>query len=103
MKQRAARLSAWRRAAYRAVSKTSRGYSFGIHSSMQDRLPVGGDLDGVDRVIAVPTILVVLPVVWAPDTVGTGYFDLVSTAIAPDSSTVALKGSTEEKQFVPAD
>ncbi len=31
--------------------------------------------------------------------VGTGYFDLVSTAIAPDSSTVALKGSTEEEQF----
>jgi isocitrate lyase len=31
--------------------------------------------------------------------VGTGFFDLVSTAIAPDSSTVALKGSTEEEQF----
>jgi isocitrate lyase len=31
--------------------------------------------------------------------VGTGYFDLVSTAIAPESSTVALKGSTEEEQF----
>src|SRR5690606_27797317 len=31
--------------------------------------------------------------------VGTGYFDLVSTAIAPGSSTVALKGSTEEEQF----
>jgi len=31
--------------------------------------------------------------------VGTGYFDLVSTAVAPDSSTVALKGSTEEEQF----
>jgi isocitrate lyase len=31
--------------------------------------------------------------------VGTGYFDLVSTAIAPDSSTTALKGSTEEAQF----
>ncbi|HEY8478411.1 MAG TPA: isocitrate lyase [Spirillospora sp.] len=30
---------------------------------------------------------------------GTGYFDLVSTAINPDSSTVALKGSTEEGQF----
>jgi isocitrate lyase len=30
---------------------------------------------------------------------GTGYFDLVSTAIAPDSSTTALKGSTEEGQF----
>ncbi|MET7459488.1 isocitrate lyase [Nonomuraea sp. NPDC005501] len=34
--------------------------------------------------------------------VGTGYFDLVSTAVAPDSSTTALKGSTEEEQFVPA-
>jgi isocitrate lyase len=34
--------------------------------------------------------------------VGTGYFDLVSTAISPDSSTVALKGSTEEEQFVTA-
>jgi isocitrate lyase len=34
--------------------------------------------------------------------VGTGYFDLVSTAISPDSSTVALKGSTEEEQFVRA-
>ncbi|TLP51248.1 isocitrate lyase [Microbispora triticiradicis] len=31
--------------------------------------------------------------------VGTGYFDLVSTAVAPDSSTTALKGSTEEAQF----
>jgi isocitrate lyase len=31
--------------------------------------------------------------------VGTGYFDLVGTAIAPESSTVALKGSTEEEQF----
>ncbi|MFC5753469.1 isocitrate lyase [Actinomadura rugatobispora] len=30
---------------------------------------------------------------------GTGYFDQVSTAIAPDSSTTALKGSTEEAQF----
>ncbi|RFS82449.1 isocitrate lyase [Actinomadura spongiicola] len=30
---------------------------------------------------------------------GTGYFDLVSTAINPDSSTTALKGSTEEGQF----
>ncbi|MFC0042540.1 isocitrate lyase [Actinomadura rayongensis] len=30
---------------------------------------------------------------------GTGYFDQVSTAIAPDSSTTALKGSTEEGQF----
>ncbi|MEV0143515.1 MULTISPECIES: isocitrate lyase [unclassified Nonomuraea] len=34
--------------------------------------------------------------------VGTGYFDLVSTAVAPDSSTTALKGSTEEEQFVAA-
>ena len=34
--------------------------------------------------------------------VGTGYFDLVSTAISPDSSTTALKGSTEEEQFVTA-
>jgi isocitrate lyase len=34
--------------------------------------------------------------------VGTGYFDLVSTAISPDSSTVALKGSTEEEQFARA-
>ncbi|MFG2074353.1 isocitrate lyase [Nonomuraea maritima] len=31
--------------------------------------------------------------------VGTGYFDLVSTAVAPDSSTTALNGSTEEEQF----
>ncbi|MGP3958083.1 isocitrate lyase [Nonomuraea sp. 3N208] len=31
--------------------------------------------------------------------VGTGYFDLVSTAVAPNSSTTALKGSTEEEQF----
>ncbi|MEW9550354.1 isocitrate lyase [Nonomuraea sp. NPDC050783] len=31
--------------------------------------------------------------------VGTGYFDLVGTAVAPDSSTTALKGSTEEEQF----
>ncbi|MFI0408681.1 isocitrate lyase [Actinomadura sp. 3N508] len=30
---------------------------------------------------------------------GTGYFDLVSTAINPESSTTALKGSTEEGQF----
>ncbi|MFB4319330.1 isocitrate lyase [Actinomadura sp. 21ATH] len=30
---------------------------------------------------------------------GTGYFDQVSTAIAPDSSTTALTGSTEEAQF----
>ncbi|NUW39113.1 isocitrate lyase [Nonomuraea rhodomycinica] len=34
--------------------------------------------------------------------VGTGYFDLVSTAVAPDSSTTALKGSTEEEQFAAA-
>jgi isocitrate lyase len=31
--------------------------------------------------------------------VGAGYFDLVATAVAPDSSTLALKGSTEEAQF----
>jgi len=31
--------------------------------------------------------------------VGAGYFDLVATAVAPDSSTLALKGSTEEEQF----
>ncbi|MBB4931472.1 isocitrate lyase [Lipingzhangella halophila] len=31
--------------------------------------------------------------------VGTGYFDLVSTAISPDASTTALTGSTEEDQF----
>jgi isocitrate lyase len=31
--------------------------------------------------------------------VGTGYFDLVSTAIAPNSSTTALAGSTEAEQF----
>ena len=31
--------------------------------------------------------------------VGTGYFDAVSTAINPDSSTVALAGSTESGQF----
>jgi isocitrate lyase len=31
--------------------------------------------------------------------VGTGWFDLVSTALNPDSSTTALKGSTEEAQF----
>ena len=34
--------------------------------------------------------------------VGTGYFDLVSTAIAPESSTTALSGSTEEEQFTSA-
>ena len=31
--------------------------------------------------------------------VGTGYFDLVTSAIAPDASTVALTGSTESEQF----
>jgi isocitrate lyase len=31
--------------------------------------------------------------------VGTGYFDLVTSAITPDSSTVALAGSTEAQQF----
>jgi isocitrate lyase len=31
--------------------------------------------------------------------VGTGYFDLVSTAINPAAETVALRGSTEEGQF----
>jgi isocitrate lyase len=31
--------------------------------------------------------------------VGTGYFDLVASAITPNSATVALKGSTEEEQF----
>ncbi|MGA8114521.1 MAG: isocitrate lyase [Actinocatenispora sp.] len=31
--------------------------------------------------------------------VGTGYFDLVSTAISPESSTTALAGSTETEQF----
>ncbi len=31
--------------------------------------------------------------------VGTGYFDLVSTAVNPDGSTLALSGSTEEAQF----
>jgi len=31
--------------------------------------------------------------------VGTGYFDLVATAIAPDAATVALAGSTEHAQF----
>ncbi|NHN54397.1 isocitrate lyase [Calidifontibacter sp. DB0510] len=31
--------------------------------------------------------------------VGAGYFDLVATAIDPNSSTTALKGSTEEAQF----
>lgn len=31
--------------------------------------------------------------------VGTGYFDLISTALNPDSDTLALRGSTEEEQF----
>lgn len=31
--------------------------------------------------------------------VGTGYFDLVASAVAPDASTVALAGSTESHQF----
>ncbi|HEY4851530.1 MAG TPA: isocitrate lyase [Streptosporangiaceae bacterium] len=31
--------------------------------------------------------------------VGTGYFDLVTSAITPDASTVALSGSTESEQF----
>jgi isocitrate lyase len=31
--------------------------------------------------------------------VGTGYFDLVSTALNPDGDTLALHGSTEEEQF----
>lgn len=31
--------------------------------------------------------------------VGTGYFDLVATAIAPSAATVALAGSTESSQF----
>jgi isocitrate lyase len=31
--------------------------------------------------------------------VGAGYFDFVATVVAPDSSTLALKGSTEEAQF----
>jgi len=34
--------------------------------------------------------------------VGTGYFDLVASAIAPNSSTVALAGSTEADQFAAA-
>jgi isocitrate lyase len=32
--------------------------------------------------------------------VGTGYFDLVSTALNPASETTALRGSTEQAQFV---
>ncbi len=31
--------------------------------------------------------------------VGTGYFDLVSQAVNPNSSTTALAGSTETAQF----
>jgi isocitrate lyase len=31
--------------------------------------------------------------------VGAGYFDLVAQAVAPESETLALKGSTEEAQF----
>ena len=31
--------------------------------------------------------------------VGTGYFDLISTVLNPDSETTALRGSTEEAQF----
>jgi isocitrate lyase len=31
--------------------------------------------------------------------VGAGYFDLIATAINPDSETLALRGSTEEQQF----
>jgi isocitrate lyase len=34
--------------------------------------------------------------------VGTGWFDLVSTVVDPDSSTTALAGSTETAQFAPA-
>ncbi len=34
--------------------------------------------------------------------VGTGYFDLVTSAISPDASTVALAGSTESEQFAAA-
>jgi isocitrate lyase len=34
--------------------------------------------------------------------VGTGYFDLVASAITPDSSTMALAGSTESEQFTAA-
>ncbi len=32
--------------------------------------------------------------------VGAGYFDRVAQALAPESSTLALRGSTEEAQFV---
>ena len=31
--------------------------------------------------------------------VGAGYFDLVAQAVSPESSTLALEGSTEEAQF----
>jgi isocitrate lyase len=31
--------------------------------------------------------------------VGTGYFDLVTSAISPQASTTALSGSTESEQF----
>ncbi|MGA5135186.1 isocitrate lyase [Streptomyces olivoreticuli] len=31
--------------------------------------------------------------------VGTGYFDLVSAAVNPEATTLALRGSTEEEQF----
>ena len=34
--------------------------------------------------------------------VGTGYFDLVASAISPNASTVALAGSTESEQFTTA-
>jgi isocitrate lyase len=34
--------------------------------------------------------------------VGTGYFDLVSTTINPQSDTVAMRGSTEHEQFAGA-
>ena len=34
--------------------------------------------------------------------VGTGYFDLVATAVDPHASTTALAGSTEAEQFAPA-
>jgi isocitrate lyase len=34
--------------------------------------------------------------------VGTGYFDLVTSAVAPGASTVALAGSTESEQFTAA-
>jgi isocitrate lyase len=34
--------------------------------------------------------------------VGTGYFDLITSAINPDASTTALTGSTEADQFAEA-